>query len=62
MALTQVIRFRVAPKLRQRAERVVKLRSINRPKAESLSDFGREGFLARLEAEERALGLVKEAA
>jgi hypothetical protein len=61
--MTTDIRFRVTPKLRKRAERVVKLRSQGRAKPETLSDFGREYFYKNLLAAERELGIVaKEAA
>lgn len=63
MSLTTDIRFRVTPKIKARAARVVRLRSEGRGKPETISDFGREGFMKRLLAEEAELGLTqKEAA
>ena len=59
MAMTSLIRFRVAPKVESRALRVLKLRNTGRANTETISDFGREGFVQRLEAEERALGIAK---
>lgn len=61
MSMTAEIRFRVPPKLRRRAEKVVKLRSVGKVKCETISDFGRDSFLKRLEAEEQALSLIPEA-
>lgn len=58
MALSKVIRFRVTPKLHKRAERLLKLRNMGAIRGQTLSDFGRSGFVTRLEAEERELGIT----
>lgn len=64
MAMNTDIRFRVNPKLRSRAERVVKLRSAGKVNPETLSTFGREGFFNWLVKAEIELGIEpkKEAA
>jgi len=58
MGMEATIRFRVPPKLRRRAEKVVALRNAGRVNKETISDLGRDYFISRLLAEERELGIA----
>lgn len=60
MALNTDIRFRVTPKLRTRAERVVRLLSAGKANRVTISSFGREEFLRSLESAEKQLGIGAE--
>lgn len=55
--LKETIRFRVTPSVKLRADRVLRVRSAGRVNPETISDLGREAFLAFVEAQEAAHGI-----
>jgi hypothetical protein len=55
------IRFRVNPKLRARAEKVLKAINSGKANPNTMSDFGRESFHAWLIKTEQELGITNPA-
>lgn len=58
MGLTDEIKFRVAPKLKNRAERVRKLKRLPDGQLPTMSDLGREAFLQFVQAKESEHGIA----